>query len=458
MTVREAHPAAGTKAVRYDGSACLNLRSINQAIETLSGKRRGEPMPREELASLLWFVEICVNSKDLYFDGTLPTDEVTAAQETIGEFLRQHAIPDVRIDPIAFSHSTDILGHAATAIVESSLIINELTLTKELDSAVKPKEHETFFQLVLAEANWSDQDRQARALEMVEQRFRGSKCLAGLVSAGRATMADVRRLYEKHADQGSLVTAALINRFRLNYLNELASFKRGAYVPDPNFETITDQHVRLFGQYLAQALARQARPRDDEVLAESLSETTPLPPIGLYALMLTRDRGAPVAVLLTAMDQFRSLNALRDLVAAHTRAGMNIQQRKQAVEESRRQIDNHFLDAYRALETGKGIERIGGVGEKLKKYIVPALLSTVAGLVAGPVGVGAVALVSNVLIETATSASASAIGDALLGEGVNSYIAQYRTLRFALLEDPALAQPAGRIADQVQAVFGRTLT
>src|SRR6266498_3227239 len=127
-----ARPAAKAK-VRYDGSACLNLRSITDACDTLSGKSRNGVMRRDELASLLWFVETCVMSKRLYFDGTLPPDEVDQAQNLIDKFLRRYSLSGVRVEPIAFKRDADILHHAGAAIVESSLIINDLSLQPKLD-------------------------------------------------------------------------------------------------------------------------------------------------------------------------------------------------------------------------------------------------------------------------------------------------------------------------------------
>jgi hypothetical protein len=449
-----------TRGVRYDGSACLNLRSITDAVETLGGKARGQPMSRQELAGLLWFVEICVTSRRLYFDGTLPPEDVEQAQEVVTGFLHRQKLSDLRIEPIGFKREADILHHATAAIIESSLIIGDLALERDLDRAVRPEEHGAFVRHVNAAAGLTGEARKAQALELVEQRFRGSKCLAGLLGAGPQVLEGVRRLYARHPDRGSLVTGALINRFRLNYLNQLASHKRGAYVPNPNFEPVTQQHVKLFQDYLVKQVAREAVRDGADLLAEAFREETPLPPIGLYALMLTRSSGQPLAVLTTALEKFKGHRALRKLVWGHTRAGLELKARGQALNEYSREVDEYFLSAYRRLkEEAEGIRAVRGVGERIKKYTVPALLTVVAGLAPIPVAAGAAAaLAYKVVIGTAAGAAAQALGDRLLGIGMNSYISEYKSLRFALADDPALALPAARIADQVERVFGRTLT
>lgn len=450
-------PASQPK-VRYDGSACLNLRSITDACDTLSGKGGNGVMRRDELASLLWFVETCVLSKRLYFDGTLPPDEVDQAQNVISKFMQQHSLSSVRIEPITFKQDADILHHAAAAIVESSLIINDLSLQPKLDREVEPDDHDAFFKVVQDEAGLTDQARESRALDLVEQRFRGSKCLAGLFSAGRQAMTEVRGLYARHPGQGGLVTGALINRFRLNYLNQLASYRHGAYVPNPNFEPITEQHIRLFQDFLTKQIAREALHAGADLLTEAFRDVTPLPPIGLYALMLTKEKGKPIAVLLTAIERFKKHRALRKLVWGHTKAGLELRARREQLDDYQREVNEYFLEAYRRLkEEGEGIREAVSFGDQIKKYTIPALFGVLAGLVPIPGAVGAAALAYQVLIGTAAGATAEALGDKLLSVGLNSYISEYKSFRFALASDPALAQPVARIADQVERVFGRKL-
>jgi hypothetical protein len=77
--------------VRYDGSACLNVRSVISACQLLrTGAKSQAPLHWEELANALWFVETSVTSKSLFFDGTVPkntTDQAADAIEQLKENL-----------------------------------------------------------------------------------------------------------------------------------------------------------------------------------------------------------------------------------------------------------------------------------------------------------------------------------------------------------------------------------
>jgi hypothetical protein len=418
-------------------------------------------MERAELASLLWFVETCVTSNRLYFDGTLPSEEVEEAQNTIDRFLHQRSLSTIRIGPIAFKKDSDILRHATAAVVESSLIIQDLSLERSVDREVDAKDHEMFFRFVQEDASLGERARADRALDLVERRFRGSKCLAGLMSAGAPIMAEVRGLYRRYGNRASLVTGALINRFRLNYLNQLASHKRGAYVPNPNFEVITKQHVRLFKDFLLRKLAEEGAQggTGPGLFGEVLREDRPLPPIGLYALMLTREKGKPIALLVTALEKFKNHRALRKLMWGHTRAGLKLQIPGKTLDDYHREVDDYFLDAYRRLDTGAPAFSKAAAPDRVKKYVVPALLSALAGLAPVPgVVAGAAALALKVIVGTAAGASARALGDTLLGVGLNSYISEYKSLQFAFGKDPAFARPSATIAEQVERVFERPLT
>ena len=92
---------------------------------------------------------------------------------------------------------------------------------------------------------------------------------------------------------------------------------------------------------------------------------------------------------------------------------------------------------------------------KAATYVVPAILTAVAGAVTGAVGAAAVVL--KVLVGAAGGATAKKLGDSILHFGVNSYISEYTAFKWNLQEDPELRQPLARVADQVAKVFGRPL-
>jgi hypothetical protein len=104
----------------------------------------------------------------------------------------------------------------------------------------------------------------------------------------------------------------------------------------------------------------------------------------------------------------------------------------------------------------EGVTRLASPGQSLRRYLIPALLGTLGGLVPGA-GVGVAAVVFKVLAGTVVGASMTAIGDRLIGDGCNSYLSQYRHLRYRFERSPELAQPIDAVARRVEEVFGRPL-
>lgn len=466
MGTEYVHPSAGpapftpdkSSRIRFDGSCCLNLRSITGALDLLSGTSgKTEPITTEELTSVLWFVEICVMSNALYFDGTVPEADIAAAMDKIKKMVKLHAVKELEIEPIRIDSPMAILQNAKAAVLESSFIIAKLKLAKKLDQAVKPPEHETFQRALYSADGLSDPDAVSRALELIGQNFRGSKCVAALVAAGPEALAVARRAYEAHPDDGALVTSALINRFRLNYLNQLASWRKGAYAPDPGFEPVSDQHRKLFYQYLVAEVAKGISTAKINVVAENMRQKAPLPPLGLFALMLTREKGKPIAVLMTALNYFKYDTALQKLIWKTTEEGMRLPLTRPDLEAYSEQVTEQFKHRFKQIDrNAEGIKKLASRSERLRQYIIPTALSLAADAVPIP-GKTLLGRVFKALAERGIADSAKALGDALIGRGCNSYISQYISLRYDFSNTEELAKPLAAIGARVEEVFGRPL-
>src|SRR5215467_10610699 len=69
---------------RYDGSVCLNLRSVTSVCNLLESEpANGATLTRSDLASVLWFVETCVTSNGIFFDGTVPGKIADEANDAV---------------------------------------------------------------------------------------------------------------------------------------------------------------------------------------------------------------------------------------------------------------------------------------------------------------------------------------------------------------------------------------
>ncbi len=446
--------------VRYDGSACLNVRSVTAACKLMvSEGRSNQPLPLSDLSSVLWFVETCVTSKGLFFDGTVPPETTEQALNEVGQFKRNHDLKQFEVSAITFGDPRDTLAAARDALAESRLLLDNFTIDPSLDTPLPQSEHERFVYELGVARSVSERERQDLGLHWVSEAFRGSKCLAALIANGDTALDAAHRLYENNSGQGPLITSALINRFRLNYLNQLASQKHSAYIPDPTFEGLTKEHVRLFKDYLVNRVVKglRASPDDPNILIENMRAETPLPPIGLYALMATKAVNRPGAILETAYNEFRQDDGLMKVIWRNTKGGIALKKDSKADYAS--EIEHYFYDHYKTLEKeAEGIKVLTSKARTVRTYLVPAVLKGLVKAIPDAIGVGQLwTVLYSVLRETGVEASIPFLSDRLLGEGCDSYISQYKSLKWDLQHDDAVRTSLARLSAQVERVFGRSL-
>ena len=448
-------------AVRYDGSAVLNVRSVASVCKLLAVEASvTEPISWAELSDVLWFVETCVFSRNLFFDGTVPRQTAAQALDAVEQLKRGRELDRFQVAAITFDRPKDILAAAGAALAESRPLLDHLALDPDADKHLDQNEHENFLGRLDLAVSFSPSQRRSLAEEWVSDGFRGGKCLAGLIESGDDTLAAARRLYDQYPGQGALVSAALINRFRLNYVNHLAASKRAAYVPDPRFEGVTRQHVWLFKDYLIEQVQKQLKVGRDEVniITENMKSEDPLPPIGLYALMATKAAKRPAAILETAYNEFRQDSGLMKLIWKNTKGGIALRRGKSA-DEYLPEIEQHFYDNYKVLEKeAAGIKLLRHGARPARSYLIPAVLKGLVKAIPEVVGVGKVwELVYSVFRETAAEASIPYLSDKLQAGDCNSYISQYKSLKWDLQDDPAVRVPLATLSEHVSRVFGRPL-
>lgn len=460
MTAKKS-PKAKDSKVRYDGSSCLNIRAIRTACRTLfPGEDTPSTITWVELANVLWFVETCVTAKGVFYDGTVPAKTARAVVDDLDR-LREHSELDrLIVRPIEYRRPEDILTNAGFALLQSRLLLDSFQMEPGLDRPVDAPEHERFLAELRGAAELSPASRRDRATEYVAHPFRGSKALAAILVQEDDTFDAALALYEGRDADGPLVTGALINRFRLNYVNQLASGKKSAYVPNPNFEPLTNEHVRLFKDYLLERMIRSL-PADQlgpNLLVENFSRESPLPPLGLYALMATRARGRPAAVLETALNEFREDAALMKLLWAGTRGGLELK-RTLSPEEYAEEVESHFFSHYKSLEkAAAGIQQTRSRLRRPRAYVIPAVLQSTVQILPRVLGVGGLAeVVFGLVREAAGQASVNVLCDSLAVNGCNSYLSVYKSLKWDLQNEDSIRATFADLADRVEAVFGRTL-
>jgi len=446
--------------VRYDGSACLNVRSITSACRLMS-ERSDAPLTWADLSNILWFVETCVTSKALFFDGTVPRKTAAAALEEIDGFKRRNDLRHFEVGAIAFGKPAETLKAAGDALAESRLLIENFALDPVADVPLDEEEHRGFLAQLQRVRALPEDERRDLALTWVADAFRGSKCLAAMVVNGDGALGAAQAIYDRHPRQGPLVTGALINRFRLNYVNQLAAHKKSAYVPNPELEPLTQAHFRLFKDYLlAKVLAQTerdvAREPAENIFVENMKAEAPLPPIGLFALLVTRTQSPrPAAILETAYNEFRGDAGLMQLIWRTTKGGIALR----SSPEYERDVNEYFQDRFVELDKqAKGIRAMTS-RRKARTYLIPAILK---GLVkAIPEVVPGVRegwkVVYNVFKEIGTEFTVPFLGDRLLDLGCDSYISGYQNLKYDFAEDDRVKTTLAAVSERVERIFGRKL-
>jgi hypothetical protein len=406
---------------------------------------------------------MCVMSRRVLFDGTTPDGDIAATRDRAEQFIHDNDL-DLEIAAIGLeAPGGTILRHATSAMHESSFLVGEFRFEK-VDEPIPPSDHEKFYSQLKDTAGANDGERQARALEFVESRFRGSKCLAALIAGGPELTAAALHAYEQHASEMARVSGALINRFRLNYLNQLASSEQGAYAPNPNFEPLTKEHRRLFTEYVLREVVRQVgEAQPATLLAANLEDTIPYPPIGLYALMLTKEK-QPAALLTTALAKFKQDGDLQRVLWEKTQEGLRLRPGAKTLDEYHQLVDEKFFDAFRRLEKeARELKQTATTARSVRRYAIPAVMGAVGaaavapGVAAAAALTGLAALAAKVAIDIAENFGVAVLSDRWAGDGINSYLSQYADLKWDFANHPALRQSTGKIAEQVQLVLGREL-
>jgi hypothetical protein len=447
--------------VRYDGSACVNVRSVASVCKLLAGNGGAAgPLTWRDVSGVLWFVETCVTSKNLFFDGTVPAETAAEALDAVEQLKHGRELKRFAVSSITIDDPKDKLQAARDAMAEAKPLLDHFAFDPNIDRPIEQKEHEGFFRRLNQVIGLPASQRETLAQGWIYDNFRGSKCLAALIENGDEMLAVAKRIYQQHAGQETLVTAALINRFRLNYVNQLAATKQSAYVPDPGFETVTKQSILLFKDYLVEQMVKQVKvgKAEPNIIVENMKSEDPLPSIGLYALMATKAVNRPSAILETALNEFRQDTALMKLIWNNTRGGIALR-KDSTPDEFLPEIDQHFYDNYKALEKqAADIKTLQGRTRRARSYLIPAVLKGLVKAIPEALGFGKIwDVVYTVLRETTAEASIPFLSDKLQGSDCDSYISQYKSLKWDFENDLAVQVPFSRLSEQIVRVFGRPI-
>src|SRR5579864_1040467 len=131
--------------VRYDGSACVNVRSVASVCKLLAAEGGvAEPLAWRDVSGVLWFVETCVTSKNLFFDGTVPAKTATEALDAVEQLKHGRELKPFQVSSITIDDPKDKLQAAREAMAEAKPLLDHFSFDPNIDRPVEQKEHEGF--------------------------------------------------------------------------------------------------------------------------------------------------------------------------------------------------------------------------------------------------------------------------------------------------------------------------
>ena len=297
------------KKTAYTGSLAINVRNLSEAMSTFSLTSR-EPMSITELSNLLQLLESFVMSSNIYYDGTLPPQDLINTNTILDTLKKSDDFQSlkVQISPISFTTNSKILTVCKDSIEQAFSLIKEIKNETHVDKFSSDIEK---FVSYFKRDDYRYEDRYSDALSIVEdvmsakETFRGSKCLAGILIG----QVDEEYVYEyvkelfknsRNDDSTRDLIAKLIDRFRVNYISEQASLKQAAYLANPAIENLRSQQTFLFWQYTMKKVSKSLIDKQNiQNISESSRQIFETFPVGLSVLMNTPGR-RPEALFETA--------------------------------------------------------------------------------------------------------------------------------------------------------------
>jgi hypothetical protein len=225
-------------------------------------------MSLQELFQLLNYIEVCVMAEKLYFDGTLPSHElehIHHKSKWLQEFSKN------KILPITAENAGILIGYCKSAAEQSSELIQAINIKDILTNGMdRPVKQFQGFRDAILKAYPSEKAKQETSVQIADdilagkETFNGGKCLIGILTAELPDANLLEIVVEKFdsctsEEEQAFLVGALINRFRINYVNKISSQDEyeAAYLIDPAIEAIQSQQITLLWRYILKKMERK---------------------------------------------------------------------------------------------------------------------------------------------------------------------------------------------------------
>ena len=292
----------------YSGASLLNARQLNLSMSLMLGeKKRPTQLSKTQVMQLLNVLEALAMSSQVWFDGSIQPDDKQQLNDH--NHLYRSLLKETKLN------ATDQLLHCCQqAVAQSSLLVKEWLESPDRwteQSPVSTKDAVSFKQTLQEGFTQKFTDRRKLAKSVLtDNNFRGAKCVAGLLvtiaehaAIDQPTVSDFTLAFNQAAQEdgaschktGQLVSG-LIDRFRVNFVNELAAQHQAAYVAAPAIEDLKAQQSALLWRYLGDKLQQQSSLNELQGLSQTESEALHSFPYA-YALLMQKRVTSPTKLL-----------------------------------------------------------------------------------------------------------------------------------------------------------------
>jgi hypothetical protein len=476
-----------------DGGACINQRSLTGAMDLfnpeIAKQRHGSEIDLADLLEALWILDLVVVSNSISYDGTLPQKDIVELQRRL-EPVAEHA--GLRTGYFASIVPSDNLEQKNFAVASALMALRDLELLDgprpgilgglipELDKPMDADKTGPFFEAIarlyaqagdkqIGEPAASDADID----ELLDARFTGSKCVAGLALVGAPALKAALDAPATLGRSRELLMASLINRFRFSYLRHLSYGAQDVYVPSRMWKRLSSQHAITFAEVVRKHFQTQLGGNLSREMAKELEAelggsdrrfTLALPPIGLFVLMTSPDSAGPADVFKNAVDTFNTYGAAFRHFWSATReidapsegwtAGVG---------------DPHLDDASAMIEKGltDRLGRLKAATSGRNASVLDRLMTPVFGTTIGA-AISTTATLAGEIVSPLTGAIIGGMSGGVAGEiltrstglaqkRVRAHVDDYRELDADMFRAYATSINLAALGERVDRIFGRRL-
>jgi len=237
---------------QYTGAALLNARQLNLSMQLITGEQKPAVLSRHNVMELLNVIESLAMSFRVLFDGSIQ-------QQDKEKLIRNNTLYRNLLQPTLLATPEERLLCCEQAAIQSWLLIEQWLASPESwdsEPGIATEEALVFCTTLQEGLGLEGIGLRQYALNVAESMsFLGAKAVAGMLlaipdEAARMRVQEALLRVTAHSELAGCFAAGIVNRFRVNFVNELAANHHAAYVAAPVIEGLKNQQNMLLWRYL----------------------------------------------------------------------------------------------------------------------------------------------------------------------------------------------------------------